>query len=84
MFRMENLHLKKARVKAKLTQSAFARLLGISPPTVNQWEKGKRPVPERLSVRAEALTKGAITRRHCRPNDWHLIWPELTNTHPKG
>ena len=25
----------------------------------------------------ERATNGAVTRQELRPNDWHLIWPEL-------
>lgn len=28
-------------------------------------------------VAIERATAGAVTRRDLRPNDWHLIWPEL-------
>lgn len=59
------------------SQAALARSLHVSPPTINQWAKGVRPVPEKMAVAIEAITKGAVTRRDLRPNDWHLIWPEL-------
>lgn len=59
------------------SQAALARSLSVSPPTINQWSKGIRPVPEKMAVAIEAITTGAVTRRDLRPNDWHLIWPEL-------
>jgi len=31
-----------ARLKAKLTQSQFATLLGVSPRTLQEWEQGRR------------------------------------------
>lgn len=27
----------------------------------------------------ERESSGAVTRRDLRPDDWHLIWPELTS-----
>jgi len=36
-----------------------------------------------LCVSIERATDGAVTRRDLRPDDWHLIWPELvTADHP--
>lgn len=32
----------RARIKAGLTQTQFARLLGVSPRTLEQWEQGRR------------------------------------------
>jgi hypothetical protein len=29
------------------------------------------------SVLVEIHTAGQVRRWHCRPNDWHRIWPEL-------
>lgn len=59
------------------SQSALAGLLGISLPAVNQWVKGLRPVPIEHCVAIEKATKGAVTRKDLRPNDWQAIWPEL-------
>lgn len=59
------------------SQAALARSLHVSPPTINQWAKGVRPVPEKMAVAIETITKGEVTRRDLRPNDWYLIWPEL-------
>lgn len=28
-------------------------------------------------VQVERATDGQVTRRDLRPDDWHLIWPEL-------
>lgn len=59
------------------SQAALARALDASAPTINQWAKGVRPVPEKMAVAIESITKGAVTRRDLRPNDWQQIWPEL-------
>lgn len=62
-------------------QAILARALGITPVTVGQWLKPERAagraVPPKQCVRIEQLTKGAVTRRQLRPNDWQEIWPEL-------
>lgn len=60
-----------------LTQSEFARRIGVTQPMVYQMSRGLRPVPEKICVVIEQETGGAITRKDLRPDDWHLIWPEL-------
>lgn len=59
------------------SQAALARSLGVTPPVVNQWVKGERPVPIQACVLIEKVTDKAVTRQELRPADWHLIWPEL-------
>ncbi len=39
-------------------QSAMARLLGVSPPSVNQWIKGVRQLPAERCPAIERATKG--------------------------
>lgn len=68
------------------SQRALAVALGVAPVNVSQWvnpttAKG-RPVPPKQCVRIEALTKGSVTRRDLRPDDWWDIWPELAVTEP--
>ena len=58
-------------------KAALARMVGVKPPTVQQWASGTRPVAIERCVAIELATKGAVTRKDLRPNDWHLIWPEL-------
>lgn len=58
-------------------QASLAKLLGVSPPTVNQWIMGVRPVPVERCAAIESVTGGAITRQELRPDDWAAIWPEL-------
>lgn len=48
-------------------------------PDVSRWASGKRPVPEKAAIAIERATSGAVTRRDLRPDDWHLIWPELAH-----
>ena len=55
----------------------LARRLGITPVLISQWRTKSRPVPVDKAVAIEQATKGAVTRKDLRPDDWHLIWPEL-------
>jgi DNA-binding transcriptional regulator YdaS (Cro superfamily) len=59
------------------SQSELAKLIGFAPSFVNQWVSGKRPVPVVACVAIEQVTSKAVTRQELRPDDWHLIWPEL-------
>lgn len=60
-------------------QNVLAHLLGVSCPTVSQWASGVRPTPVNRCVAIEQATAGAVTRKDLRPDDWHLIWPELAD-----
>lgn len=62
--------------------SAFAGQLGITPIYLSQLaarQDGRMPSPE-LCVRMEVETEKALRRWDLRPDDWHLIWPELIGT----
>lgn len=85
---MKTNHVDAVRRAAKLlgSQRALAMALGVAPVNVSQWlssasVKG-RPVPPKQCVRIEALTKGAVSRRELRPDDWRDIWPELECAEP--
>lgn len=60
-----------------INRSDFARRVGVSPSVVYQWGTGRRPIPVERCAAIELATDGAVTRRDLRPEDWHLIWPEL-------
>jgi len=68
-----NLYLKRNHGNA----SKLAATLGLSPVLVSQWAVGGRPVPVTRCPAIERATNGLVTRRDLRPQDWHLIWPEL-------
>lgn len=55
----------------------FARAVGVSQDMVYQWLKGIRPVPIGRCAAIEQATKGQVTRKDLRPDDWASIWPEL-------
>jgi len=57
--------------------AATARALGVTTQAVWQWASGARNIPVQRCVQIEQLTKGAVSRRDLRPNDWKKIWPEL-------
>lgn len=62
--------------------STLAVELGVSPVYLSQLvakQGGRTPSPE-LCVQIERATKGFVTRRDLRPDDWHRIWPELVPT----
>lgn len=55
--------------------AALAEQLGESPQTINNWVG--RGVPVARCAEVEAALRGGVMRWDLRPNDWHLIWPEL-------
>ena len=59
------------------SQAGLAKAIDVAPAIVNQWRSGIRPVPVHHCHAIERATNGAVTRRDLRPDDWHLIWPEL-------
>ncbi len=59
------------------SQAALARALSVMPPVVNQWLKGKRPIPVQACVLIERVTSGVVSRRDLRPEDYWLVWPDL-------
>ena len=63
-------------------KSALAAEMRMPPQLIGQWANGCRPVPIRHCVAIERTTNGAVTRRDLRPDDWHLIWPELAESEP--
>lgn len=60
------------------TAANLARRLDISPVLISQWRTGVRPIPLARCPAIERATDGAVTRKDLRPDDWYLIWPELT------
>lgn len=63
-------------------KSALAAEMRMPPQLIGQWANGHRPVPIQHCVAIERATNGAVTRRDLRPDDWHLIWPELAESEP--
>lgn len=63
-----------------LTVAQLKSAIGVkSDVQIRQWQHryAKRmPSPE-FCVRIERATGGEVSRWDLRPDDWHLIWPEL-------
>ena len=55
----------------------LADAIGVNQSDVSNWATGRRPVPAIRCVAIERATDRAVTRPELRPDDWHLIWPEL-------
>lgn len=57
----------------------LAQALGIPLSYLSQMAGGVRVVTPERAAAIERATEGRVTRRDLRPDDWHLIWPELAN-----
>ncbi len=63
------------------SQAALAKALGYEDQRgIAPWVRGDRPLPPQLCVQLERASEGVVKRWHIRPDDWHLIWPELIGT----
>ncbi len=69
-----------------LSVAQLAAAIGVKHEAqVRQWQHGYADrLPSPLNCTAiERATGGVVTRRDLRPDDWHLIWPELVSKeHP--
>lgn len=62
-------------------QASVARNLGVSPPTINQWVSGIRPIPAERCLEIEKLTGGAVICEELRPDiDWAYLRGTLPNS----
>jgi len=66
-----------AAIQKMGSASALARAINVTPQAVCFWRDGRRKIPADRCAAIELATDGAVTRRDLRPDDWHLIWPEL-------
>jgi DNA-binding transcriptional regulator YdaS (Cro superfamily) len=60
----------------------LAKALGVSPSYLSQLASGNANISPIRAVEIEIATSGAVTRPELRPDDWHLIWPELIPQYP--
>jgi DNA-binding XRE family transcriptional regulator len=60
--------LREWRARWGMTQSSLARALSITPASVNQWERGKRPVPAFLYL-ALTVIEARITEKRRQRQD---------------
>jgi DNA-binding transcriptional regulator YdaS (Cro superfamily) len=57
--------------------------IGVTQSAVSNWRARGGYVPSEHCAAIEMATKGTVTRRDLRPDDWFRIWPELvTAEHP--
>ena len=62
----------------RFRRDAFAQKLGTSWAHLRNVAFGHRPCAPELAVAIELATKGVVHRTDIRPDDFWLIWPELT------
>jgi DNA-binding transcriptional regulator YdaS (Cro superfamily) len=58
----------------------LAKAIGAHTPDLSRWVSGERPVPAHRCMAIELATDKQVTRKDLRPNDFHLIWPDLAET----
>ena len=63
------------------SKKSLAQSIKVSAAAVTPWisndPKKMQLVPPIRCVLIEQVTNGQVTRKDLRPDDWHLIWPEL-------
>lgn len=62
------------------SQKKLGELCGFTQQAVYKWLHGKAKIPPAICPSIEQATKGAVSRKDLRPDDWMRIWPELANT----
>lgn len=65
-----------------IERQAFAESVGTTAKHLTNVAYGIRPLDEKVCVAIEQHTKKIVTRQDLRPDDWHLIWPELAEQVP--
>lgn len=60
-----------------LMQREFAAKCGTSVEYLRKAISTKQKLGAALSVKIEANSKGAVSRKDLHPEDWFDIWPEL-------
>ncbi len=60
-------------------QEAFAKRCATSVSYLRKACSIKQRIGAELCSAIERESGGAVTRKHLRPLDWKLVWPELVN-----
>jgi hypothetical protein len=60
--------------------AAVARRTGARMASVSEWRKQGIPSGRRIELGADIERVSGQRRWQQRPDDWHLIWPELIGT----
>lgn len=58
-------------------QGIMAKELGVSTSQMSQMVNGTCAISNKRCLIIERFTKGEVSRKDLRPNDWREIWPEL-------
>ena len=58
----------------------LAARLSVSPSYLSQMAAGDSAISPARCVTIELETKGQVTRKDLRPDDWKAIWPELADS----
>jgi len=58
-------------------KALLARELGIARSGLSRLLSGDRAITPFRAIAIERATKGEVTRKDLRPNDWFDLWPEL-------
>lgn len=71
-----------AAVRVMGSQAKLATVLDLTPPVINQWLKGTRPMPPDRCPAIERATEGCVTCEELRPDvRWQRVpdpeWPHL-------
>ena len=61
------------------TATMLAEKINVSTSFLSQMASGAASISPARCVEIEQATCGIVSRRDIRPDDWHLIWPELKN-----
>lgn len=59
------------------TLTDLSKKINERPQNISMYRSGAKKVPIIRCVQIEQATNGAVTRKDLRPDDYHLIWPEL-------
>jgi DNA-binding transcriptional regulator YdaS (Cro superfamily) len=56
------------------SQAALARMLSVTPPVVNEWIRGRRPIPFERCLEIEKATGRQVQCEELRPDlDWAYL-----------
>ena len=66
------------KTKGRGSIASLSKAIGGHASDVSDWANGVRPIPPVRCVEIERATDGLVTRSEMRPNDYVLIWPELS------
>jgi DNA-binding transcriptional regulator YdaS (Cro superfamily) len=58
-------------------RTVFAESVGTSAKHLTNVSYGYKPLDPKVCTAIEKLTRKKVTRRELRPDDAHLIWPDI-------